>query len=114
MLERGEVSKIQSWLRKSFPGCYLLKLESPSTSGILDLYFAFDGRSAWLECKKPEYRTRAWKNKRIQEWHIKELTRNGVPARFIFSLDDAKAFILPLFVTTTPYLSIKKITIKKI
>lgn len=90
MLERNTVNSIQKWLRANFPGCYLIKLESPSTAGILDMYWAWQGYSIWLEIKKPEYRNKTWKNKRIQEWHQKELRRNGINAEFIFSLQDVK------------------------
>lgn len=88
MLERNEVNNIQKWLRKTFPGCYLIKLESPSTSGILDMYFAYDGKSMWFEVKRKG--VKKWKNEKIQKWHAKELIRNGIPAYFVFSLDDVK------------------------
>lgn len=88
MLERKYVNRVQSYLRKKCPGCYLIKLESPSTSGILDMYFAYQGRSIWFECKKEEYRNRTWKNKKIQEWHQQELHKQGIEAYFIFNLDD--------------------------
>lgn len=90
MLERNEVTKIERWLRRQYPGCYLLKLESPSTAGILDLYFLWTGWHAWFEVKLPKYRTRTWKNKKIQEWHIKEIKKNGGRAYFVFSLDDVQ------------------------
>lgn len=95
MIERGQVTKIQKWLRSQFPGCYLIKLESPSTAGILDIYFAWEGLSVWFEIKKPEYKNRTWKNKKIQEWHIKELRKNGMLAGFFFSLDEVKEFMYP-------------------
>ncbi len=95
MLERNIVNSVQKWLKKTFPGCYLIKLESPSTSGILDLYFAWEGMSVWFEIKKPEYKNRTWKNKKIQEWHIKELNQQGILAGFFFSLDEVKTFMYP-------------------
>lgn len=90
MLERGIVTSIEKFLRKTFPGCYLLKIESPSTSGILDMYFAWEGRTIWMEIKRPHLRFKNWKNKKIQQWHQKQLVQNGVAAYFIFSLEDVK------------------------
>lgn len=96
MLERAHVSKIIGWLHKQCPGCYLIKLESPSTSGILDLYFAYRGRSIWFEVKKPEYRFRTWKNKKIQQWHHRQLRQNGVEAYFVFGLEDVQQIMAPV------------------
>lgn len=90
MLERGIVTSIEKYLSKGFPGCYLLKLESPSTSGILDIYFAYQGRSIWFEVKHPKYENKNWKNRKIQEWHKGQLVKNGVEAYFVFSLEDVK------------------------
>lgn len=94
MLERADVSRFQRWARTEFPGCYLIKLESPSTSGILDVYFAYQGVSLWLEFKLEQYRNRQWSNRKIQEWHAKQLNANGVPAKIIFTLQEAKKFVV--------------------
>lgn len=93
MLERSIVTNIEKYLRKGFPGCYLIKLESPSTSGILDIYFAYLGRSIWFEIKHPRYEGKTWKNKKIQEWHQKQLIKNGIEAYFIFSLNQVKEIV---------------------
>lgn len=102
MIERDYVNKIQDWLKKSFPGCYIIKLESPSTAGILDLYFAYGGKSIWFECKHPRYRNKNWRNKMIQEWHQRQLLKNGITAHFVYSLDDVKKIMAPLMVISYP------------
>lgn len=90
MTERNEVTKILQWFKGEFPGCYVLKINSPSTSGILDIYFLWMGWHIWLEVKDPKYQNSQWKNKKIQEWHMRQIIKNGGRAYFVFSLEDVK------------------------
>lgn len=88
MLERQIVTKIEKRLRQEFPGCYLIKLCSPTTSGILDLFFAFRGMAIWLEVKRPNGTV-----SKIQDWTIRQLLKNGVPAFIVMSPDQAVAAV---------------------
>lgn len=85
MKELAIQAKILKYLRSEYKGCVCYKLEDAKLSGVLDIYFGYKGISVWLEVKR-----KGGSRSNIQEYSVRKLLKNGIPAAFVNSVEDVK------------------------
>ena len=81
MLERQFQSKLIKELKDKFLGCIVLKNDASNTpQGFPDLTILYNGKTAFLECKKSEKE----KKQPNQQYYVDHLKEAGYYASFIY------------------------------
>lgn len=87
MTEQQIQTKIINTLRKD--GWYVNKLINTSLKGVPDLIAHKEGRTVYIEVKRPGQKPRP-----LQEFRMKELEKYGIKTLVFYSVDDAKTFLI--------------------
>lgn len=85
--------KIKKHIKETHPDAYIIKLSDRFTSGIPDLYVAFNGgKSMWLEVK-----TSTGKIDPMQEHTIAQLNKRGIVSARVHSVKDVEKQLQKIF-----------------
>lgn len=87
MLENSYQSKLIKRLKKTFPGCIVLKNDADYIQGIPDLMVLYKDRWATLECKK----SIKAKHQPNQDYYVEQMNKMSYSS-FIFPENEEQVF----------------------
>lgn len=83
MTERQIVTKILRYLKKTYPGAFVWKINDRFMSGVPDILFAHNGEVVFYEVKTP-----TGELTKLQKYTITKLMKNGISVKVVRGIID--------------------------